>query len=88
MPEALALLAVAFIALLIVVITWLTLRPAPAAEERERLHARIAWLEDRASHAAAKSWDDTMRGHIAAELAASRAQLDALDRAAAAAQSN
>lgn len=77
MPEAIAVLSVAFLIAALFVILKLMHRKPHGPAEIQRLREHIAWLEDRMRHATEKNWDADMKRRIEEQLDEARASLAA-----------
>ena len=83
MPEALAILAVVFVAIAVYVVLWVQSRnPALYDPRREqaRLEQHISWLEERLAVARREGWGHEITGSLAANLTASAEQLAQVKR--------
>lgn len=66
------------IALIIGAVAFFAPRPKDPVAERARLDERIAWLEDRLTHARADHWDEQMMHNLHAQLEEARREQRAL----------
>jgi hypothetical protein len=78
MPEALAIVAVFFIAVGVYIFAWLEARnPALHDPQRDlaRLHHQATWLQERLRIAKRENWDGEMVANLTTELVATSEQL-------------
>jgi len=67
-----------FIAALIGLMAVFAPRPKDPVAERARVDERIAWLEERLTHARAGNWDEQMMANLQAQLETARSEQRAL----------
>lgn len=75
MPEAIAIVAVFFTAVLIYVIARVQSAKPHPLKEREHLQQYHDWLVERLLHAEKHAWDEGMKEHLATQLNETREKL-------------
>lgn len=76
MPEAIAIVAVVFTALLIFVIARVQATNHHPLKERKHLQQHHDWLVERLLHAEKHAWDEGMKEHLATQLTETKRQLE------------
>ncbi len=75
MPEAIAIVAVFFTAILIYAIARVQASKHHPLKEREHVQQHHDWLVERLLHAEKHAWDEGMKEHLANQLAETRKKL-------------
>jgi hypothetical protein len=76
MPEAIAIIGVFFTAVLIYVIARVQSAKHHPLKDREHVQQHHDWLVERLLHAEKHAWDESMKEHLATQLAETRERLE------------